>query len=131
MSLKWEINGQSLELDLDDYENMKRYEDAFELMSKEESEMPKDGRQSERIRAYCQLFQRLYDRIFGEGTADKIFSGMPLSIKAYNEVYGSFLQFVQNQRIQAVQEQAEWRENHLINRKQRRAVSKAIKKAKK
>ena len=45
MSHTWEINGLSLELDLDDADNMKRYEDAFDLMAKEETEIPKDGRQ--------------------------------------------------------------------------------------
>ena len=34
MKSKWEINGLSIELDLDDADSMERYENAFELMSK-------------------------------------------------------------------------------------------------
>ena len=129
MSLKWEINGLSLELDLDNADNMERYENAFELMAKEENEIPKDGRQSERIRAYCQLFHRLYDRIFGDGTSDQIFSGIPDSVKACDEIYLSFLNFVQEQRVSAAQERAEWRAKYFPNRKQRRAAEKAVKKS--
>lgn len=55
MSQKWEVNGLSLELDLDDADNMERYENAFDIMAKEENQIPKDGKQSERIRAYCQI----------------------------------------------------------------------------
>lgn len=124
MSHTWEINGLSLELDLDDVDNMERYENAFEFMAKEEMEMPKDGRQSERIRAYCQLFHRLYDRIFGDGTSEQIFDGVKQSIKAYDEIYLSFLKFVQAQMISAAQERAEWRAKYFPNRKQRRAAEK-------
>lgn len=46
----WEINGLSLELDLGDADVMERYENAFEEMAKEENTIPKEGRQSERIR---------------------------------------------------------------------------------
>lgn len=129
MSHTWEINGLSLELDLDDADNMERYENAFELMAKEEMEMPKDGRHSGRIRAYCQLFHRLYDRIFGEGTSEQIFDGVKQSIKTYDEIYLSFLKFVQAQMVSAAQERAEWRSKYFPNREQRRAASKAVKKA--
>ena len=64
----WEINGLNLELDLENADCMERYENAFEEMKKEENEVPKDGKASMRIRAYCRLFRNLYDNIFGEGT---------------------------------------------------------------
>lgn len=93
----WEINGLSLELDLEDVETLERYENAFEKMAKEENEIPKDGKKSERIRAYCQLFPRLYDRIFGEGTSDKIFKDVPMNTSRYEGIYFSFLSFVKSQ----------------------------------
>lgn len=124
MSQKWEINSLSLELDLDDADNMERYENAFDIMAKEENQIPQDGKQSERIRAYCQIFRNLYDNIFGEGTSEKIFSGVPTSVAAYDEIYLSFLEFVKNQRMASVQKRAEWRAKYLPNRSQRRATSK-------
>mgnify|MGYP007022376483 CR=1 FL=1 len=43
MSLtEWEINGLSLPLDLEDLETMKRYEDAFQKMKKEEIKTKKN-----------------------------------------------------------------------------------------
>lgn len=92
----WEINGLSLTLDLDDYECAARYEAAFEAMSEEES-VPVEGKLSERIQSYCELFRRLFDRIFGDGTSDKLFEGIPTSCSAYDEVYLSFLDFVGRQ----------------------------------
>lgn len=113
----WEINGLSLELNLDDADVMERYENAFEKMANEETSIPKEGRQSERIRAYCKLFRNLYDRIFSEGTSDKIFEGVPTSIKASDEIYLSFLDFVQKQMISAAKERTEWRNKFLPKKK--------------
>ena len=129
MSHVWEINGLSLELDLDNYDNMKRYEEAFDLMQEEETQLPKDGRQSERMLAYCQLYYRLYDRIFGEGTSEKIFSGVPVSIRGTEEVYESFLAFVKGQMVQQIQEQQQRYQKYMPNRKQRRTVSKTVRQA--
>lgn len=40
----WEINGISLELDLEDADVMERLENAFETMKNDESAVPKDGK---------------------------------------------------------------------------------------
>ena len=83
----WEINGLSLEFDNQDADNMERYENAFDLMEEEAKQLPKDGRVSERIRAYCNVFRNLFDRIFGEGTSEKLFDGVPMSSERYEEIY--------------------------------------------
>ncbi len=103
----WEINGASLPLDLEDADTVERYEDAFDRMEKEEKAIPKDGKQSARIRAYCNLYRHLYDNIWGEGTAEKIFRDTPMNAAVYDDVYGSFLAFVREQTILAAKQRAE------------------------
>jgi hypothetical protein len=120
----WEINGVSLPLDLEDADAMERYERAFEEMAAEEKQLPKDGRNSERIRAYCNLFRRLYDRIFGDGTAERIFKDTPTSAVAYDDVYYQFLAFIREQTVQAARQRAERLEKYRPNRKMRRSTSK-------
>ena len=98
MSLKiWEINSLKLELDMEDADVQERYENAFEKLSEEENQIKKDGKMSEFTRSYCNLFVRLYDKIFGEGTSEKIFAGIPVSISRYIEIYDSFLEFIKQQ----------------------------------
>lgn len=116
----WEINGLSLELDLEDADCMERYENAFDKMSEEEKQIPKDGKASARIRAYCHLFRNLYDRIFGEGTSEKIFKNVPDNTDKYNEVYFKFLDFVTAQRNAAVTKRSEKMSKYRPNRQQRR-----------
>lgn len=116
----WEINGLSLELDLEDADCMERYENAFEKMSEEEKQIPKDGKYSAIIRAYCRLFRDLYDRIFGEGTSEKLFEGVPENTDAYDEVYYKLLDFVTAQRTAAVEKRAEKLSKYRPNRQQRR-----------
>ena len=125
MSLKvWEINGLSLEIDLRDADCMERYENAFDKMSEEEKQVPKDGRGSVRIRAYCRLFRDLYDRIFGEGTSEKIFKDIPDNTDLYDEIYFKFLDFVTAQKNAAVEAKSEKMTKYRPNRQQRRSLKK-------
>ena len=121
----WEINGLSLELDLDDADVMERYEKAFDVMSAEEKALPKDGKGSEQIRAYCAMFRHLYDNIFGEGTSEKIFKGVPTSASAYDDIYFSFLDAVKKIKTATIQSRAERLAKYRpANRQQKRAAAK-------
>ncbi len=103
----WEINGCTLFFDAEDLESMERYENAFDLLNEEDKQRPKDGRASQRIRSYCEMYHNLYDRIFGNGTAEKIFQSVPMNVEAYDNIYFSFLEFIRNQGIEAGQRKAE------------------------
>lgn len=125
MSLKyWEIKGLSLAFDNQDAEFMKRYENAFDLMSEEAKAMPKDGKASDMIIAYCQVFRNLFDRIFEEGTSEKIFAGVPVNIESYNEIYDNFLDFVLKCNVEGAKKRAELLSKYAPNRQQRRAAKK-------
>lgn len=120
----WEINGLSLELDMEDADIQERYENAFEKLSEEEKQVKKDGKLSEFTRAYCELFAKLYDRIFGEGTSEKIFSGVPVSIPKYMEIYDSFLEFAKHQQENINASMAKIVAKYRPNRQQRRSKKK-------
>lgn len=121
----WEVNGLSLELDLDDADVMERYEKAFDIMSAEEKALPKDGKGSEQIRAYCQMFRNLYDNIFGEGTSERIFKDVPTSASAYDDIYFSFLDAVRKIKTATIQSRAERLAKYRpTNRQQKRAAAK-------
>lgn len=120
---RWEINGVSLPIDLEDADVMERYENAFEQMQQAELSIPKDGKASERIRAYCKMYRDLYDRIFGEGTSEKIFAGQPTSAAVYEDVYDSFLACVREQTANAAERRAERISKYRpVNREQKRAA---------
>ena len=124
----WEINSVSLPLDLEDVDVMERYENAFQQMQQDEISIPKDGKASDRIRAYCNLYRKLYDNLFGVGTADKIFAGQPMSASVYEMTYMSFLDFVRAQTAEATERRNALLTKYQPNRAQKRA---AIKQAKK
>ena len=48
---KWEINGTTLVLDIDDIGDLARYERAFKQMSETAKQLPKDGTASEITKA--------------------------------------------------------------------------------
>lgn len=125
MSLRyWEIKDLKLAFDNQDAAYMQRYETAFDLMQKEAKELPKEGKASDRIIAYCQVFKNLFNRIFEEGTADKIFAGEPLSIDRYDEIYDNFIEFVKAGNLEAIQLRAERLAKYRpANRQQKRAAA--------
>lgn len=96
----WKINGVSLFFDTADLESMERYEKAFDIMT-ETAKQESSGRSAvEAIRFYCQAHRNLYDFIFGEGTAEKIFADVPLNTDAYDDIFEEFLAFIRNQNAE-------------------------------
>lgn len=124
----WEINGVSLPLDLEDAEVMERYETAFDAMADEEKTIRIDGRASGRIRAYCMLYRNLFDKLFGDGTSDRIFAGKPMSAALHEEAYASLLDFVKTQTAAAVERRNAILNKYQPNRAQKRAAIKQSKK---
>ena len=118
----WNVNGHSFELDMQDVENARRYEKAFAIMGEEEAKLPKDGKDSDRILAYCMLFRHLFDNLLGEGAADLIF-GKTNNARIMNEVYEDFLSFVANQGAALAETQARMLGRFSPNRAQRRAAT--------
>lgn len=124
----WEVNGIALLLDLEDADTVERYEKAFEAMSEAEKKIPKDGKASARIRAYCGIFRDLFKAIFGEENTEKLCAGMPVSAAAYEDLYDQFLAFVQAQQIHIAERRAERMSKYLPNRAQKRAAIKQTRK---
>lgn len=118
----WHINGFDFELDMQDADTLDRYEAAFVKMSENEKKLPKDGKASDRVRAYCNLFRMLYDDIFGAGSAEKIL-GTSNNARVVNEVYEQFLEFVNSQRSVIADTQNRLLERFSPNRAQRRAAA--------
>lgn len=118
----WEINGISLELDIEDADVMERLENAFETMKNDESAVPKDGKASTRIRAYCAMFRNLFSNIFGIEETEKIFKGVPTNSSAYDDVYISFLEFINTQKDDIARAKSEKLERYRPNRQQKRAA---------
>lgn len=121
----WSINGLELEMDLDDAETLEKYEKAFTEMDNQEKEFPKDGKTSEIVRRYCDLYYRLFENLFGKDDADKIVQ-KKYHMGQWEEVYASFLKFASLQ-MSAINA----RRNAIIqptkNRATRRSKQKAMK----
>lgn len=89
MSL-WKWNDVELEIDMEDYDFLQKYENAFDSMGKKEKELQKVGKQAVIIKEYCEMFYRLFDDIFGPGTGDKLFDGKK-NARICEECYEDFL----------------------------------------
>lgn len=117
----WEINGCSLLFDLEDLETVRRHEEAFAQMEEDEKKVAEEEKASDRILAYCSMYRKLYDRLFGDGTAERIFDGVPVNASVYDDVYSQFLEFVRKQGAETAKQKAERFGKYIPNRAQRRA----------
>lgn len=108
----WKVNGIELHLDIEDADTVEKYEAAMDQL---ETDFPKDksAGTSTYIRAYCKAFRTLYDTLFGAGTADRIFDGVPDNIRKYTAVYGEFLAFISKQAAQSQAEMIQLRRKYL------------------
>lgn len=127
--MKWEINGLSLDFDMEDLETAERYETAFALMADEEKQIAGlNGKMSDRIRAYCDMYLHLFENLFGEETARQIFANQRMNTRVYEEIYLSFLQFCQNSVLAAADRRRKSVSTLGANRQQRRTQKKRAKK---
>lgn len=90
MSL-WKWNDVELEIDMEDVDFQEKYEAAFNAMAEDEKALQQIGTISGFSNAYCAMYFKLFDGIFGEGTAEKLFKGKR-NIGKVEDCYDSFIQ---------------------------------------
>lgn len=119
----WKINGLELELDLEDADVFEKTMKTFEQMDEDGRNIDKTGKMPEFIKRYCDIYYNAFDRIFGEGTGEKIFSGKK-NMRNCDEVWDSFLGFMQvavkKANARRLQLSGKYMPNRDQNREQRR-----------
>ncbi|MCR0349337.1 hypothetical protein DWW36_12330 [Erysipelotrichaceae bacterium AF15-26LB] len=94
---EWEINGVKLPFDFDDLDTMERYKKALAQMNKDAKTVIVEGDRAEIIKSHYDIFSKVYDTIFGEGTSEKIFKGKA-NLRQCFETYDNFVEFVKQCR---------------------------------
>lgn len=94
------INEVELDIDMEDADFQARYEEAFEKMGESEKKLQKAGKASDITRGYCDMFYKLFDDIFGEGTGEKLFKGKR-NVAIVNDVYDQFIDACSQQAKEA------------------------------
>ncbi|MCM1316270.1 MAG: hypothetical protein NC040_09375 [Muribaculaceae bacterium] len=95
----WSINGCEFEVDMEDAETVDRYASALKVL--ENADNRQVSNISEQIRTYCKTFREFYDVFLGEGTSEKIFSGISDNSRKYDEVFESLLDVISRQRAES------------------------------
>lgn len=122
----WKINGLELELDLEDADIFEKVMKSFEQMDADANSLDKVGNMPDFIRGYCNVHYKFYDRVFGDGTGEKIFGGKK-NIRICDEVYDNFLNFMQTAVKKANARRFEISNKYAPNREQRRGKKKNFK----
>ena len=122
MSL-WKWNDVELEIDMEDYDFLQKYEKAFEAMDKREKELQKVGANTEIVKEYCDMIRNLFDDIFGKETSDKLF-GTKRNTRICEECYDSFLSECNKCVVEANKRRANIANKYKPNRAQRRGTGK-------
>lgn len=96
---KYKIKGVELEIDMDDADFQKKFHDSIKKMEEDEKEVSKHSSAHEVTIAYCDMYDNFFDRIFGNGTSDKMF-GKKKNSRFREEAYDQFLGIANKQVIQ-------------------------------
>ena len=122
MSL-WKWNDVELEIDMEDYDFLQKYEKAFASLEKKEVELQKVGKQAVIIKEYCDMFCQLFDDIFGPDTGEKLFGGKK-NARICEECYSDFIAECEKQTKEANKRRNAIMNKFKPNREQRRAARK-------
>lgn len=95
----WEINGLSIEFDIEDLETAEKLDKALIELQKAEKSTPKGSTMAESIKIYCKTLENFFISIFGDETTKQIFSGVKINQRLYDEIFMSFCDLVDEQKI--------------------------------
>lgn len=87
---KWKYNEIEFNADFEDVDFLESYSKAMYELSDNCKNMPKDGRDMDRIKELCTCYQRFFDSVFGEGTAQKLFKNKR-NLRLYEEAFISLV----------------------------------------
>lgn len=90
-------NSPEYAFDMRDADDAGKYEAAIEKMAAEEKNLPKTGKSSEIIRAYCQVIKNFFDRVLAPGAGDAICTERS-NTGVCNEAYMAFLDYCRAQK---------------------------------
>ena len=116
---KWKWNDVELDIDMEDYEFLTKYEEAFRKMGVKEAQLQKVGKNAAMIKEYCEMFYELFDNIFGLGTGQKLFSGKK-NARICEECYDSFIKCCISCNMAANKCRSDMLNRYKPNREQRR-----------
>lgn len=119
MSL-WKWNDVELEIDMEDYDFLQKYEKAFDSLEKREKELQKVGKQAVIVKEYCEMFYQLFDDIFDPGTGDRLFGGKR-NVRLCEKCYMDFISECQKGVLDANKRKNAMMNKFKPNRAQRRA----------
>ncbi len=95
---KFEYGKFSVEIDPTDVEFVKKYEDAAEEYNAEISKISKVGKVSERLEYICNVFFKVFDTIFGDGTHIKMF-GDKHSVRDCAEAFRNLVDVIKSENL--------------------------------
>lgn len=122
MSL-WKFGEFEREIDFTDASFMDRVESATDQLHKEVENLPKDGKESESIRAQNRVYDNYFNRVFGKGASNLLFGGSE-SLQKRIEATVSINEFRMKQADEFSRSMDPYQVKKPMNRAQRRNYQK-------
>lgn len=120
ISTKWTYNGHEFTLDMNDLDDLRRYDAA--LKAQRPAFNPGQTEITPVIE-YCEGMRRMFDTLFGDGTAEKLL-GDTKKTTDYDAVFESFNDFLYAQTKEIAERRQKMLNKYKPNREQRRFLEK-------
>ena len=116
----WKYGNYEHELDMQNCETAKRFDEAFQSMKSKADKLNPNGKLHEILGCYCEAVYAFFDGIFGEGASGEIFSDT-MNARDCTSAYESILEYVSEQSGKDTAQRYNLIERFSKNRAQRRA----------
>ena len=120
----WTYNGCELTLDMDDLDDLERYDKAKNAQQTYTAKQVSLTSEVRPLITYCEAMRVLFDTLWGEGTTEKLL-GDTRKPSDYDAVYESFNDFLFAQTKEISERRDKMLRKYMPNREQRRAIEKA------
>lgn len=120
INTKWKFNGHEFTLDMNDLDDLHRYDAALKA---QRPALNLGQTEITPVIEYCEGMRRMFDTLFGEGTAEKLL-GDTKKTTDYDAVFESFNDFLYAQTKEIAERRQKMLDKYKPNREQRRFLEK-------
>ena len=119
----WTYNGQEFTLDMNDLNDLHRFDKAKEAQRSVHAKLPIGANDARELIAYCEGIRAMFDTLFGEGASEKLL-GDTRKPTDYDAVFESFNDFLYAQTRDITEKRMKMLNKYKPNREQRRVFEK-------
>lgn len=122
MAAIFQYNGLEIPFDIEDYEDLERFDKAQKFINETEDKVDNETDLIQRIKKGCEMYKECFSIIFGSSVAEKLVE-KPTSVASWEYAFIAFVEYVQKSSEEATKRRSSMSKFSNAKRDKRRGLN--------